>query len=256
MLGDLIWPPGSTPVIILRPPAPPTRTRTHSGPRRPRQPAHRGARRPTQTRSRRRPPLPASRQPAQPPCVIRDPRSVRENLLTERTVVRGRPEKRQASGQRPAPTGADPGQLGPASARSSPKRLANDLANRSTASRQGLVFYERLESVDPGSARVLGQLGGPMARADAWDRLGGMVQEKELTERRVQLDTAGAPRFSTFSFEVMETRVGAPECGRFAAARAARSERPCGCGASRRGIRPGRSRGHACGSGLLAERTS
>ena len=25
-----------------------------------------------------------------------------------------------------------------------------------------------------------------MARADAWDRLGGMVQEKELTERRVQ----------------------------------------------------------------------
>ena len=43
-----------------------------------------------------------------------------------------------------------------------------------------------------------------MARADAWDRLGGMVQEKELTERRVQLDTAGAPRFSTFSFEVMK----------------------------------------------------
>jgi hypothetical protein len=105
--------------------------------------------------------------------VIRDPRFVRENLVTERTVVRGRPEKRQASAQRPAPTDADPGPLGPASARS------------------------------------------------------------------------GAPRSQLSVFEVMETRVGAPECGRFAAARAARSERLCGCGASRRGIRPGRSRG-AC----------
>ena len=33
--------------------------------------------------------------------------------------------------------------------------------------RQGMVFYERLEPVDPGSAGVLGQLGGRMIRAGA-----------------------------------------------------------------------------------------
>jgi transitional endoplasmic reticulum ATPase len=56
--------------------------------------------------------------------------------------------------------------------------------------RQGMVFYERLEPVDPGSAGVLGELGGRMIRADAWDRLGGMVREKELIERRVILPLA------------------------------------------------------------------
>ena len=56
--------------------------------------------------------------------------------------------------------------------------------------RRGVVFYERLEPVDPGSAGVLGQLGGRMIRADAWDQLGGMVREKELIERRVILPLA------------------------------------------------------------------
>jgi transitional endoplasmic reticulum ATPase len=56
--------------------------------------------------------------------------------------------------------------------------------------RQGMVFYERLEPVDPGSAGVLGQLGGRMIRVDAWDQLGGMVEEKELIERRVILPLA------------------------------------------------------------------
>src|ERR1700684_2421679 len=50
--------------------------------------------------------------------------------------------------------------------------------------RQGMVLYERLEPVDSGSAGVLGQLGGRMVRAGAWDELGGMAREKELIERR------------------------------------------------------------------------
>ena len=56
--------------------------------------------------------------------------------------------------------------------------------------RQGMVFYERLEPVDPGSAGVLGQLGGRMIRAGAWEQLGGMAREKELIERRVILPLA------------------------------------------------------------------
>jgi transitional endoplasmic reticulum ATPase len=56
--------------------------------------------------------------------------------------------------------------------------------------RRGMVFYERLEPVDPGSAGVLGQLGGRMVRAGAWDQLGGMAREKELIERRVILPLA------------------------------------------------------------------
>jgi len=56
--------------------------------------------------------------------------------------------------------------------------------------REGIVLYERLEPVDPGRAGVLGQLGGRMVRAGAWDQLGGMVREKELIERRVILPLA------------------------------------------------------------------
>ena len=56
--------------------------------------------------------------------------------------------------------------------------------------RRGMVFYERLEPVHPGSVGVLGQLGGGMVRAGAWDQLGGMVREKELIERRVILPLA------------------------------------------------------------------
>jgi transitional endoplasmic reticulum ATPase len=56
--------------------------------------------------------------------------------------------------------------------------------------RGGMVLYQRLEPVDPGSAGVLGQLGGQIVRAGAWDQLGGMVKEKELIERRVILPLA------------------------------------------------------------------
>jgi SpoVK/Ycf46/Vps4 family AAA+-type ATPase len=58
------------------------------------------------------------------------------------------------------------------------------------AAHRGMVFYERLEPVDPGSAGILGQLGGRMVRAGAWDQLGGMVREKELIERQVILPLA------------------------------------------------------------------
>jgi GNAT superfamily N-acetyltransferase len=58
------------------------------------------------------------------------------------------------------------------------------------AARRGMLFYERLEPVDPGSAGILGQLGGRMVRAGAWDQLGGMVKEKELIERQVILPLA------------------------------------------------------------------
>jgi transitional endoplasmic reticulum ATPase len=56
--------------------------------------------------------------------------------------------------------------------------------------RHRLVWYERLEPVDPGSAGVLGQPAGRMMRAEAWDQLGGMMREKELIERRVILPLA------------------------------------------------------------------
>src|SRR5713226_4909536 len=53
-----------------------------------------------------------------------------------------------------------------------------------------MVFYEKLKPVGSGSAGVLGQLGGRMVRAGAWDQLGGMAREKELIERRVILPLA------------------------------------------------------------------
>jgi transitional endoplasmic reticulum ATPase len=56
--------------------------------------------------------------------------------------------------------------------------------------RQGMVFYQKHEPVGPGSAGVLGQLGGRMVQPGAWDQLGGMVREKELIERRVILPLA------------------------------------------------------------------
>jgi transitional endoplasmic reticulum ATPase len=56
--------------------------------------------------------------------------------------------------------------------------------------RRSMVFYERFEPISPGSAGVLGQLGGQIVRDGAWDQLGGMVKEKELIERRVILPLA------------------------------------------------------------------
>jgi SpoVK/Ycf46/Vps4 family AAA+-type ATPase len=58
------------------------------------------------------------------------------------------------------------------------------------SARREMVLYERVEPVSPGSAGILDQLGGRMVRAGAWDRLGGMVREKELIERRVILPLA------------------------------------------------------------------
>jgi transitional endoplasmic reticulum ATPase len=58
------------------------------------------------------------------------------------------------------------------------------------SARREMVLYERVEPVGPGSAGVLDQLAGRMVRPGAWDRLGGMVKEKELIERRVILPLA------------------------------------------------------------------
>jgi len=58
------------------------------------------------------------------------------------------------------------------------------------SARREMVLYERVEPVGPGSAGILDQLGGRMVRAGAWERLGGMVKEKELIERRVILPLA------------------------------------------------------------------
>src|SRR6202451_1262577 len=61
---------------------------------------------------------------------------------------------------------------------------AEALEHAGYTARQGMVLYERLEPVNLGSAGVLGQLGGRMVRAGAWDELGGMAGEKEGTGRR------------------------------------------------------------------------
>jgi transitional endoplasmic reticulum ATPase len=67
---------------------------------------------------------------------------------------------------------------------------ARALEHAGYRARPGMVLYERLEPVDPGSAGVLGRLGGRMVRVGAWDQLGGMAREKELIERRVILPLA------------------------------------------------------------------
>lgn len=64
------------------------------------------------------------------------------------------------------------------------------LEHQGYAARPGMVFYQKHEPVGPGSAGVLGQLGGRMVRAGAWDQLGGMAREKELIGRRVILPLA------------------------------------------------------------------
>jgi len=53
-----------------------------------------------------------------------------------------------------------------------------------------MIFYQKLEPIEPGDGGILEQLGGRMIRAGTWDQLGGMVREKELIERRVILPLA------------------------------------------------------------------
>jgi transitional endoplasmic reticulum ATPase len=59
--------------------------------------------------------------------------------------------------------------------------------------RRGMILYEKLEPVGPADVGILGQLGGRMIHAGAWDQLGGMAREKELIERRVILPLANSP---------------------------------------------------------------
>jgi len=62
---------------------------------------------------------------------------------------------------------------------------AKALEHSGYTGRPGMIFYQKHEPVGPGSASVLGQLGGRMVRPGVWDQLGGMAKEKELIERRV-----------------------------------------------------------------------
>jgi transitional endoplasmic reticulum ATPase len=64
------------------------------------------------------------------------------------------------------------------------------LTNCGYRSRAGVVLYEKQEPLAPSDFGVLEHLGGRMLRSDAWDRLGGMVREKELIERRIILPLA------------------------------------------------------------------
>jgi|SRR5450755_2139568 transitional endoplasmic reticulum ATPase len=67
---------------------------------------------------------------------------------------------------------------------------ATALEHSGYTGRPGMIFYQKHEPIAPGSASVLGQLGGRMVRPGVWDQLGGMAREKELIERRVILPLA------------------------------------------------------------------
>ena len=67
---------------------------------------------------------------------------------------------------------------------------ATALEHSGYRSRQGLVLYEKLETIAPSDMGVLGQLGGRLLPPGLWGQLGGMVREKELIDRRVILPLA------------------------------------------------------------------
>jgi transitional endoplasmic reticulum ATPase len=67
---------------------------------------------------------------------------------------------------------------------------AEALVHQGFSYREGVVFFEKLETVSSSSHGLLAQLGGRVIRPDAWEALGGMVREKELIERRIVLPLA------------------------------------------------------------------
>ena len=67
---------------------------------------------------------------------------------------------------------------------------AEALEHQGYRSREGVVFYEKLETVGPSDRGLLGQLGGRIVRPDLWGSLKGMAREKELIEQRVVLPLA------------------------------------------------------------------
>jgi GNAT superfamily N-acetyltransferase len=64
------------------------------------------------------------------------------------------------------------------------------LEHRGFNVRQGLLLYEKVESVATSDMGILSEVGGRMLGPGLWEELGGMVREKELIERRVILPLA------------------------------------------------------------------
>ncbi|MFZ5852111.1 MAG: ATP-binding protein [Actinomycetota bacterium] len=56
--------------------------------------------------------------------------------------------------------------------------------------RRGVLYFQKLEEDTSADQHLLDRLGGQRVDPGLWDRLGGMVQEKELIERRVILPLA------------------------------------------------------------------
>lgn len=64
------------------------------------------------------------------------------------------------------------------------------LEHRGFSVRDGLLLYEKVESVASSDIGILHEVGGRVLGPGLWDELGGMVREKELVERRVILPLA------------------------------------------------------------------
>ncbi len=64
------------------------------------------------------------------------------------------------------------------------------LEHRGFSVRDGLLLYEKVESVASSNIGILNEVGGRLLGPGLWDELGGMVREKELVERRVILPLA------------------------------------------------------------------
>jgi MoxR-like ATPase/GNAT superfamily N-acetyltransferase len=61
------------------------------------------------------------------------------------------------------------------------------LDNSGYGTRDGLIFYEKVEHLGAGDAGLLAELGGRVLPHGLWEALAGMEQEKETIERRIVL---------------------------------------------------------------------
>lgn len=64
------------------------------------------------------------------------------------------------------------------------------LEHRGFSVRDGLLLFEKVESVATSDIGILSEVGGRLLGPGLWEGLGGMVREKELIERRVILPLA------------------------------------------------------------------
>jgi GNAT superfamily N-acetyltransferase len=59
--------------------------------------------------------------------------------------------------------------------------------NSGFTQRNAISYYEKIETVSPGSVGILAALGGAVPPAGLWDKVAGMRREKALIERRIVL---------------------------------------------------------------------